>query len=108
MNVIRRNLILYVVVAVVIGILGFRGLTKPVEAEPGSALAARFLAAEYVGKAHRADPVRVDQAPSIQADRATVITAFGISEKCTVRMVRSSSDEKYGWIVENMACGQAG
>lgn len=108
MNSAQRNLILCVVVAVVLGTVGYRGLTKPVEAEPGSALAARFLAAEYVGKVHRTDPVRVDQAPSIQADRATVMTVLGAGKGCMVRMVRSNSDRKYGWLVESMACGQAG
>ena len=107
MNSIRRNLILCFVVAIVLGILGYRGLTKPVEAEPGSALAARFLAAEYVGKAQRVDPVRVDKAPRMHGDRATVITAFGAGNECAVRMVQASSEKRYGWLVESMACGQA-
>lgn len=108
MNTTRRNILLAVVVAVVLGVLAYRGLTKPVEAEPGSALAARFLAAEYVGKLHNADPVRVDQPPTIEADHATVITNFGVSKKCTVRMVRSNLEKKHGWLVESLACVQAG
>ena len=108
MNSVRRNLSLCFIVAVVLGILGYRGLTKSGEAEPGSLLAARLLAAEYVGKAYRADPVRVDQAPSIQADRATVKTVFGVGKECMVRMVRANFEKKYGWLVENMTCSQAG
>jgi hypothetical protein len=108
MNLIRRNLILCFAVAVVLGILGYRGLTKPATAEPGSALAARFLAAEYVGKALSADPVRVDQAPSIQADRATVIAVVGVGKECTVRMIRSNVERKYGWLVESLSCDQIG
>lgn len=107
MNAGRRNVVLCFAVAIVLGTLAYRGLTKPIPVEAGSALAARFLAAEYVGKANSADPVRVDQAPSIQADRATVITAFGMRQECRVRLVRSDTEIKYGWLVESMACGEA-
>lgn len=107
MNAGQRNVVLCFAVAVVLGTLAYRGFTKPLPVEPGSALAARFLAAEYVGKANSADPVRVNQAPSLQADHATVITAFGLGQECTVRLVRSDTEIKYGWLVESMACGQA-
>lgn len=107
MNAGQRNVVLYFAVAAVLGTLAYRGFTKPVPVLPGSALAARFLAAEHVGKASSADPVRVDQAPTIQAGRATVITAFGLGQECTVRMVQSDTEKRYGWLVESMACGHA-
>ncbi|MYM92643.1 hypothetical protein GTP90_02070 [Rugamonas sp. FT81W] len=90
-----------------LGVIGYRGLTKPVTAPPGSPLAARLLAAQYVGQSQGADPVRVNEEPVIQAGTATVKTVFGTNQECTVKLVRSHDETRYGWLVERVACGQA-
>jgi hypothetical protein len=75
-------------------------------AEPGTPLAARFLAAKFVGEAHMADPVVVRDEPVINGDTATVKTEFGKNKGCTVELVRSDSEKEYGWLVKAIACAQ--
>jgi hypothetical protein len=108
MNIARRNQLLCLGVAIFLGVVGYRGLTKPGPTPPGSPLAARFLAAEYVGISHKTEPVYVYEAPVIQAGKAVVKTVFGKTKnnECIVRMIRSEQETKYGWLVESMACGK--
>ena len=106
MNVVRRNQLLYFAVAIILGVIGYRGLNKQV-APPGTPLAARFLAAKYVGMTQSVDPVRVNDAPIIEGNRATAKAVFGKGAECTVRMVRAESEKEYGWMVEASACGSA-
>ena len=84
----------------------YRGLTKPA-APLGSPIAARFLAAKYVGMSQRTHPVRVNDAPIIEGNRATAKAVFGNGAECTVRMVRVESEKEYGWMVEAIACDSA-
>ena len=106
MNVVRRNQLLYFAVAIVLGVMGYRGLTKPV-APPGTPLGAQYLAAQYVGMTQGADPVRVNDAPIIDGNRATAKAVFGNGAECTVRMIRAESEKEFGWMVEASACGSA-
>lgn len=73
-------------------------------AEPGTSLAARFLAAKYVGELHNVEPVFVHDDPVVKGDTATVKTTFGASKGCTVELVRSNSEKEYGWLVKAIAC----
>lgn len=107
MNVESRNILLAFLVAIVLGIIGYRGLTKPPASQPGSALAARFLAAKYVGTSLKIDPVHVYEPPEINGAKAIVKTVVGANKGCTVNLIRSESDAEYGWLVERMACGDS-
>jgi hypothetical protein len=73
-------------------------------AEPGTALAARFMAAEYVGKHNRIDPVYVREEPVINGDTATVETVFGTNKGCRVELIRAPLEKEYGWLVKAMVC----
>lgn len=106
MSSFRRSQRLYFNVAIVLGFIGYLGLTKPAMPPPGTDMAARLLAAKYVGLKQGADPVRVIEAPIIQAGRATVKTVFGRNKGCTVRMALAESEKEYGWLIEGLACGE--
>lgn len=98
--------LLYFIVAGILIFIGYRGLTKPAVA-PGSPLAARLLAAAYVGETSGFDPVYVNEEPVIRGDKAMVRTVYGTNKGCTVGMVRSAADREYGWLVTAIACGPA-
>jgi hypothetical protein len=103
----RKNPFVYLLVAVSLAIMACGNVNKPVHAEPGSVLAARFLAAKTVGEAHRVDPVRVSEEPKVQGNLATVKAVFGADKMCVVKLARFEAEKVYGWIVEGMACGSA-
>ncbi|MFP3637843.1 hypothetical protein [Paraburkholderia sp. SIMBA_054] len=72
-------------------------------AQPGSSLAARFAAAEVVGKAYEVDPVRVNAEPVISGETANVVAEFK-GGTCNVELGRSESAEPYGWLAKRIAC----
>lgn len=107
MHSVRRNQLICFAVAVALGVIAYRGLNKSIRVEPGSAAAARFVAAKKVAEAQGTDPVRIEAPPVVQGDRATVQAVFGVSRECTVKLVRSDVEKHYGWVVADMACGPA-
>ena len=72
---------------------------------PGSALAAKLLAKNYVNGG--LDPVYVKEEPVIKGERAMVKTVYGINKGCTVGMVRSKAEIEFGWKIVAIACGAA-
>ena len=72
---------------------------------PGSALAAKLLAKNYVNGG--LDPVYVKEEPFIKGEKAMVKTVYGINKGCTVGMVRSEAEIEFGWKIVAIACGAA-
>ncbi|MGB8419664.1 hypothetical protein [Paraburkholderia sp.] len=75
-------------------------------AEPGSSLAARFAAAEFVGKAYNVDPVRVNDEPVISGDTANVTTVFN-GGMCKLELVKKVDANPYGWLARKVACDKS-
>lgn len=105
MNITRRNQILFFIIAIALGLIGYRGLTKSTTVQAGSPLAARLLAEKYVGLSQGVDPVHVNETPIIEANRATAKAEFGSNKECTVKMVRTEKEKENGWLVEAISCG---
>lgn len=72
-------------------------------AQPGSPLAARFAAAEFVGKAYNVDPVRVRDEPVILGDTANVNAEFD-GGTCKLELVKKVDANRYGWLAKKVAC----
>jgi hypothetical protein len=62
-------------------------------AKPGSPLAARFAAAESVGKIYNVDPVRVNDEPVISGGAAGVVTAF-VCGTCKLDLVKNQCSSR--------------
>lgn len=72
-------------------------------AQPGSSLAARFAAAEAVGKMRSVDPVEVRDEPVFDGDIANVSTVFN-GGACQVELVKRMDANKYGWVAKAITC----
>ncbi|ABO59754.1 hypothetical protein LA345_40560 (plasmid) [Burkholderia vietnamiensis] len=72
-------------------------------AQPGSSLAARYAAAEFVGKTYNVDPVRVKDEPVIVGDTANVITEFD-GGTCRLELGKQVDANQYGWLAKKIAC----
>ena len=75
------------------------------KAEPGTSLAARFMAAEFVGKLYDVEPVSVTDEPVVNGDTAKVTTIFK-DKACIVGLVKHPTANKYGWVAESIQCGK--
>jgi hypothetical protein len=75
-------------------------------AAPGSSLAARFAAAEFVGKAYNVDPVRVNDEPVISGDIANVVTVFN-GGMCKLELEKKVDANQYGWLAKKIACDKS-
>lgn len=74
-------------------------------AEPGSALAARYMAAEYVGKQFQVDPVHIAEEPIVAGDSAIVIATYR-DQQCKLELVKTQLVNQYGWLTKTMNCGK--
>ncbi|MDR5799033.1 MULTISPECIES: hypothetical protein [Caballeronia] len=74
-------------------------------AQPGSSLAARYAAAEFVGKAYNVDPVRVKDEPVIVGETANVTTEFD-GGTCKLVLVKQVDADQYGWLAKKIACNK--
>lgn len=75
-------------------------------AEPGTALAARYMAAEYVGKQLRVDPVYIAEEPIVAGDSA-IVTATYRDQQCKLELVKTPLVNQYGWLTKTMNCGKS-
>lgn len=75
-------------------------------AEPGTALAARYMAAEYVGKQFRVDPVYIAEEPIVAGDNA-IVTATYHDQQCKLELVKTPLVNQYGWLTKTMNCGKS-
>lgn len=75
-------------------------------AEPGTPLAARFMAAEYVGKLYAVDPVHVKQEPVVDGETAKV-TALFQNKACDLTLTKNMTANQYGWVTSTIDCHAA-
>ena len=75
-------------------------------AEPGSALAARYMAAEYVGKQFQVDPVHITEEPIVAGDSAIVVATYR-DQQCKLELVKTPLVNQYGWLTKTMNCGKS-
>ncbi|ALS68445.1 hypothetical protein AT395_24850 (plasmid) [Pandoraea apista] len=75
-------------------------------AQPGSLLAARFAAAEAVGKAYKIDPVHVNEEPEVVGEVAHVKTTFS-GGACTVELVKRALANRHGWLAKTITCDKS-
>lgn len=73
--------------------------------EPGSALAARYMAAEYVGKQFQVEPVHIAEDPIVAGDSAIVIATFR-DQQCKLDLIKAPFFNQYGWVTKTMNCGK--
>ncbi len=74
-------------------------------AKPGTALAARFMAAEAVGKMFDVEPVWVKKDPVVNGDMAKVVATFK-DQECDLELAKSMTANQYGWVMKSIQCGK--
>lgn len=72
-------------------------------AAPGTAPAARFMAAEFVGKMFNIESVVVNQDPVVEGNAARVVTTDK-QRTCNLVLVKTDNEKKYGWLVDSIKC----
>lgn len=76
------------------------------KSEPGTALAARFMAAEAVSQMYEAERVWVKDEPVVNGDTANVTATFR-DQTCILDLVKHSTANKYGWVMKSIRCGKS-